>query len=564
MNAGIGSTFPWSRQPKGSESSRSTTFAISACAAALLVAASCRRGRQSALALSGCVLPRVADGEPVDLGEALSSGPGVGVAVLGTYPADFNMIEYGQRLRHYLPALKAKGVSRVLCVINGKPSSCKKLADLLDLPAEVELLSDEKGETGRAFGVGRGWLPDADAPPYLKLFGMLLGLGASRTLPSVITGYIGNPWGANGWIQSALAQGQKAGRWPDMALDVDGTGRVTRNAFDELPLVGGWGRRPLELATLRLQTMLGVSLSNWEELQPTDDRCLTQLGGLVAVSPSGELLYEYRDEGICNVCDFEELLKALPDAPSIAPPASRGGTITASVTEASSNAVVTEASTVPPLPTAGDSELLQLANTFIYTQSGFYSPATPSAFSDDFVFRGPVIGPLCKKDYLDTLATFGIFTAFPDISPNAFGFTVDPEEPRRVWFFVRNTGTNTGPLGLGFGISYPPSGNAAYGCVETFSLTFDAENKAKRVTVGYVADRFDEKANTGGSGAALGLMKAAGIVPPAFTAANPLFALGQKLGNALAGGGAGSVRTVSKPEDVPKWWPFSEVGAEGS
>ena len=53
-------------------------------------------------------------------------------------------------------------------------------------------------------------------------------------------------------------------------------------------------------------------------------------------------------------------------------------------------------------------------------------------------------------------------------------------------------------------------------------------------------------------------------VPPAFTAANPLFALGQKLGNALAGGGAGSVRTVSKPEDVPKWWPFSEVGAEGS
>ena len=94
--------------------------------------------RAAALALSGCVLPRVADGEPVDLGEALSSGPGVGVAVLGTYPADFNMIEYGQRLRHYLPALKAKGVSRVLCVINGKPSSCKKLADLLDLPAEVE------------------------------------------------------------------------------------------------------------------------------------------------------------------------------------------------------------------------------------------------------------------------------------------------------------------------------------------------------------------------------------------------------------------------------------------
>ena len=33
-----------------------------------------------------------------------------------------------------------------------------------------------------------------------------------------------------------------------VALDLDGaTGRVQRNAFDELPLVGGWGRRPLEV-----------------------------------------------------------------------------------------------------------------------------------------------------------------------------------------------------------------------------------------------------------------------------------------------------------------------------
>ena len=44
---------------------------------------------------------------------------------------------YAQRLRHYLPALKAKGVSRVLVVVNGSPASCAKLAELLDLPAEV-------------------------------------------------------------------------------------------------------------------------------------------------------------------------------------------------------------------------------------------------------------------------------------------------------------------------------------------------------------------------------------------------------------------------------------------
>ena len=39
-------------------------------------------------------------------------------------------------------------------------------------------------------------------------------------------------------------------------------------AFSQLPLVGDWGRRPLELATLRLQNMVGVSLSRWGELAP--------------------------------------------------------------------------------------------------------------------------------------------------------------------------------------------------------------------------------------------------------------------------------------------------------
>jgi len=95
-----------------------------------------------------------------------------------------------------------------------------------------------------------------------------------------------------------------------MALDLNAEGEVVNNSFNNLPIVGGWGRRPLELATLRLQTMLGVSLARWSDLQPTDNRCLTQLGG-VAVVRDGELLFEYRDNGICAICDFEMLLAAL-------------------------------------------------------------------------------------------------------------------------------------------------------------------------------------------------------------------------------------------------------------
>ena len=56
--------------------------------------------------------------------------------------------------------------------------------------------------------------------------------------------------------------------------------------------------------------MLGVSLAKWDELQPADDRCLTQLGGLVAVR-DGKVVYEWKDNGICAVAHFEDLLKAL-------------------------------------------------------------------------------------------------------------------------------------------------------------------------------------------------------------------------------------------------------------
>ena len=80
-------------------------------------------------------------------------------------------IEYGQKLRHFAPALKNKGVGRILVVVNGLPASCAKLAELLDLPAEIELHSDPSGEAGRRFGTNRGWLADeASLSPFIKLY----------------------------------------------------------------------------------------------------------------------------------------------------------------------------------------------------------------------------------------------------------------------------------------------------------------------------------------------------------------------------------------------------------
>lgn len=132
---------------------------------------------------------------------------------------------------------------------------------------------------------------------------------------------------AQPWIEDALVVGQQQGRWPDNALEIttnnsndndddNNNNKIVSvvNKFDELPLVGEWPRRPLELATLRLQNMLGISLKHWKELAPDEQALeagvLTQLGGcIITDGKAGEVLYEYRDPGICAVANFETILK---------------------------------------------------------------------------------------------------------------------------------------------------------------------------------------------------------------------------------------------------------------
>mmetsp|Transcript_9968 Transcript_9968/g.21072 ORF Transcript_9968/g.21072 Transcript_9968/m.21072 type:complete len:321 (-) Transcript_9968:340-1302(-) len=268
-------------------------------------------------------------GESVDLSQFLDGSASTAdhgnndctMLILGTYAADFNAIEYAQRLRYYLPQLEEEGVKKIGLVLNCETAAAEKLVELVDLDtsssSSVEVMVDPQGEAGKAFGVGKGWQPDnEDMSPFLKLFGMLWGLGAWATLPAVIGGYIGNPFVPQPWIEDALAVGQKKNRWPDNALELDqDTGNIKVNKFSELPYVGSWKRRPLELATLRLQNMLDISIKNWSDLSPTEEALksgvLTQLGGCVIVDSTGSVVYEWKDPGICAVANFEDILKKL-------------------------------------------------------------------------------------------------------------------------------------------------------------------------------------------------------------------------------------------------------------
>lgn len=270
--------------------------------------------------LQGVTVKSVENESDVDLGTYLSSSDGKSMLILGTYAADFNAIEYAQRLRYYLPQLREKcDIQRFGLVLNAKPEAAKALCEAVDLKVgagKVELFVDPSGQAGRSFGVGRGWLPDdEDVNPFLKLFGMLWGLGAYATLPAVIGGYIGNPFVSQKWIEDALVVGMKKGRWPDNAVELNEDGTIKVNKFDELPYVGSWGRKPLELATLRLQSMVGISLKQWDELSPDqealDAGVLTQLGGCLVCNDKGEALYEWRDPGICAVANFENIVRKL-------------------------------------------------------------------------------------------------------------------------------------------------------------------------------------------------------------------------------------------------------------
>ena len=213
--------------------------------------------------------------------------------------------------------------------------------------------------------------------------------------------------------------------------------------------------------------------------------------------------------------------------------------------------------TPPPINIAdANHPLIKLTNEIIYSKSGFYSSYDESYFSEDFVFRGPYIGPLNKADYLETMDTFGIYKAIPDISPNAFGFSIDPLDQNRVWFMVRNTGTFNGEPGLGFGKEnyFPPNGAILEGCPETFSMTFDSNQKIKHLTVGYVADRF--QGNTKGDGAAVGIFNAIGLP---FPKPGPILKLAQWFGTEVYNTGAHSYST----KNIPAWWKSEEKASEG-
>jgi len=206
--------------------------------------------------------------------------------------------------------------------------------------------------------------------------------------------------------------------------------------------------------------------------------------------------------------------------------------------------------------------------------NGYYaSDDTSSILAEDFVFRGPVIGPLTKWDYIEALNYFRIYEAFPDINPNCYGFTVDIVEPLKVRFFVKATGTYQKPLGgfLGSTASKlnPPDGRQYMGSTEAWSITFNDLDRmqVKSISAGYVVDRFEEDGvlcTTDGKGLVYGILNTIGVDYLPTSPGSKSLELTQWLTGQFAKGGPDALfpKVSSDPRTIPQWWSDKRLGAK--
>lgn len=152
-------------------------------------------------------------------------------------------------------------------------------------------------------------------------------------------------------------------------------------------------------------------------------------------------------------------------------------------------------------------QLIKMAQEVSAGETGIHDDSVLSA---DFRFEFPII-KLDRETYLKTVRGFTFKQGIPNLSPNAYGFTVDKYEPNRVWYFIRTTGTHLGAFKFG-DTSYEATGSTIQGPPELCSYTFNREGKVTSFTGGYVLD--NRVGNTKGLGAAFGILVACGVPVP--------------------------------------------------
>ena len=108
-----------------------------------------------AFSCGGVKVISVRSGDQIDLEDYLKpSSEGRTLFIFGTYAADFNTIEYAQRLRYYLPRLKEEcGITKFGFLINSRPEAVLAVMEHVDLTSpEVRSLCRQYRPSRQALG----------------------------------------------------------------------------------------------------------------------------------------------------------------------------------------------------------------------------------------------------------------------------------------------------------------------------------------------------------------------------------------------------------------------------
>lgn len=150
-----------------------------------------------------------------------------------------------------------------------------------------------------------------------------------------------------------------------------------------------------------------------------------------------------------------------------------------------------EKSTFPISPDA----LIVRAKQVLSPDVGIGTKDDGACLADDFEFVAAVVGPISKVEYLNALNGFKLEESF-QIQQNVFGFTVDPIQPNRVWWFGRQvaeqTNTFMGVEPISHELILPP---------QLFHMDFSDDGLVREFGF-YTVDR--RQGNTGGLGGAFG------------------------------------------------------------
>ena len=120
-----------------------------------------------------------------------------------THLGDLSSWELAQKLNYYMPKIKSAGLNLVAVAPGATTTNAVEFSLKTGLSTD-DLYLDFDAVSYNALKFNKGFMPNANISPYLKLLPMLVGIQSEGTIAEVLRGYVGDKTASSGWIKSAL------------------------------------------------------------------------------------------------------------------------------------------------------------------------------------------------------------------------------------------------------------------------------------------------------------------------------------------------------------------------